>query len=111
MRFEDQVEQHTFIHLCVELGKSPLGTKQILENTQSGSSVSRALVYRWHIWVSDDSLAPLNSKLTVRQTIITKSLTSNVLNSLQHYARNTVRGMAQRNSITVTYLSSLMVSP
>ena len=94
MRFEGKAEQHTFTHLCVELGKSPMETKQLLENTQSGSSVSRALVYRRHIRVSDDFLAPLSSKLTVKHTIFTESLTSNVLNALQHYACKTVRGSA-----------------
>jgi len=58
MRFEDKAEQLTFIYLCVELDKSLMETKQLLENTQSGSSVSRALVYRWYRRVSDDSSAP-----------------------------------------------------
>ena len=33
MRFEDKAEQHTFIYLCVELGKSPMGTKYLLKKT------------------------------------------------------------------------------
>jgi len=107
MRFEDKGEQHN-PYICVELGKSPMGTKQLLENTQSGSSVSRAVVYRWHIRVSDDSLAPLSSKLSVRHTIITESLTSNVLNSLQHYTRQTVRGIALRNSIVVAFAHKIL---
>jgi len=92
MRFEGKAEQHTFIFLCVELEKLPMGTKQLLVNTHSGSSVSRALVYWWHRRFSDHILAPLSSKLTVRHTIITENLASNVLNSLQYYARKTVRG-------------------
>jgi len=39
--------------------------------------------------------------ITVRHTVITESLTLNVLNSLQHYTRKTVRGIALRNSIAV----------
>jgi len=79
-----------------------MGTKQLLENTQSGSSVSRALVYRWHIRVSNDFLAPLSSNLTVRHTIITERLTSNVLNLLQHYTRRTVRGIVLHHSSICT---------
>jgi len=45
--------------------------------------------------------APLSSNMAERQTIITESLTSIVLNSLQHGARQTVRGIALRNSIAV----------
>jgi len=46
-------------HFCVEPGKQPIETKQLLEKTQSGNSVSRALVYRWHRRFSEDSSAPL----------------------------------------------------
>ena len=51
MIFLDRVEHHTYINVCVELGKSLLEIKQLLEKTQRGSSVSRALVNRWHIHV------------------------------------------------------------
>ena len=44
MSFLDRVEHHTYINVCVELGKSLLEIKQLLEKTQRGSSVSRALV-------------------------------------------------------------------
>ena len=31
MSFRDKVEQHTYKHICVELGKSPMEIKQLLE--------------------------------------------------------------------------------
>ena len=99
--FGDKAEQRTYIIFCVELDKLPIQTKQLPENTPSGSSVSRALVYRWHRQSSEDSSAPLCSKMTERHTVITESLTSNVLNSLQHGARQTVRGIALWNNIAV----------
>ena len=57
MSFGDKAEQPTYIIFCVELGKSLMETNQLLEKTQSGSSVSRALVYRWHRRFSEDSSA------------------------------------------------------
>ena len=45
MSFVDKAEQHTYIIVCVELGKSLMKTKQLLDKTQSVSSVSRTLVY------------------------------------------------------------------
>ena len=86
-----------YIIVCVELGKSPMETKRLLERTQSVSSVSRVLVYRWQ----RRFLGILSSKMNGRQTVITESLTSNVLNSLQHGTRQTVRGIALCNSIAV----------
>jgi len=55
MSFGDKALKH---HLCVELGKSPIETKHRKIHL-SGSSVFRALVYRWYRWFSDDSSAPL----------------------------------------------------
>jgi len=57
MSLGDKAEQRTYINVCVELGKSPMEIKQLLEKTQSGSIVLRALVYRWHRQFSDDSSA------------------------------------------------------
>ena len=100
MSFLDRVEHHTYINVCVELGKSLMGTKQLLEKTKSGRSV--ALVYQWHRRFSEDSSATQSLKMTGRHTVIRKSLTLNWrLNSLQHGARLTVRGIALVNSITV----------
>ena len=48
MSFLEKAEHHTYINVCVELGKSLMEIKQLLEKTHCGSSVSRALVYRWH---------------------------------------------------------------
>jgi len=45
MSFGDTAEQPTYITFCVELGKSLMETKQLLEKTQSRSSVYRALIY------------------------------------------------------------------
>ena len=46
-------------------------TKQPLEKTQGRSSVSRALVYRWQIRFSEDSLVPLSLNKIRRHTVIT----------------------------------------
>ena len=48
MSFGDKAEQRTYIMFCVELGKSPMEIKLALGKTQSGISVYRAFVYRWH---------------------------------------------------------------
>ena len=99
MSFVDKAEQRKYIILCVELGMSPMDTKTNCLNRQSGSSVSRALVYRWHIRFSELFTTRLSSN---RHTIVKESLTSIVLNPLQYCARQTMRGIALRNSIIVT---------
>ena len=58
MSLGDKAELRKYM-FCVELGKSLMETKQLLEKTQSRSSVYRALVYRWHRRFSEDSSAPL----------------------------------------------------
>lgn len=41
-------EQRAFIKFCVNLGKTPTETKQLLEQANNGRTVSRPLVFRWH---------------------------------------------------------------
>ena len=48
MSLEIKAKQQSFIKFCVELGKTPVEIKKMVEMTQNGSGVSRALVYRWH---------------------------------------------------------------
>ena len=60
MGFGDKAEQLTYKIVCVEQGKSLKEIKQPLGKTQSGISVYRALVYRWHRRFSEDSSAPLS---------------------------------------------------
>ena len=98
MSFGAKTEQRTFIFFCVELGKSPMEIKQLLEKTQSGISVSRAVVYQT---VFRRIFSPNKLKDYLRHTVITESLTLNVLNSLQHRAWQTVRGIVLWNSIAV----------
>ena len=57
MSFGDKAEQRTYIIFCVELGKSLMEIKQPLEKTQSGISVSRALVYQCYRRFPEDSSA------------------------------------------------------
>ena len=59
MSCENKVDQRTYITVYAELGKSSMEIKQFLEKTHSGSSVSRALVYRWHRRFSEDCSAAL----------------------------------------------------
>jgi len=97
MSFLDRVEHHTYINVCVELGKSLLEIKQLLEKTQRGSSVSRALVNRWHIHVKKIPRPHLAKKMTERHTVITESLKLNMLNSHKDGACQTMRGNAKQH--------------
>ena len=72
MSFGDKAEQRTYKHLCVEIGKSLLETKQLLERHLVVGSVSRTLVYRWLSFFPRRFLGQLSSKMTVRHTVITE---------------------------------------
>ena len=68
MSLEVKVEQRTFIKFCVELGTTPVETKNCWKKTQSGNGVSRAVVYRWHKHFSEDSTPPYITKGAGRPT-------------------------------------------
>ena len=94
-------EQRAYIKFCVELNKTPLETKKLLEQTKSGSSVSRALVYRWHRRFSESTPTETSVKRAGRPTIIDDGLTSKVLDMLREDARLTVRDIANIQDIGI----------
>ena len=96
-----KAEQRAYIKFCVELNKTPLETKKLLEQTKSGSSVSRALVYRWHRRFSEYTPTETSVKKAGRPTIIDDELTSKVLDMLREDARLTVRDIANIQDIGI----------
>ena len=92
------------IKFCVELGKTPVETQMLLKQTRSGSTVSSALVYRWHKRFSDEMATPVHSKGASgagRPSVISEELTSTVKNLLQQDARFTVREIALKTGVGV----------
>ena len=89
MSFEDKAEQRTYRILCIAARLVTDGHQNNYFKRQSGSSVSRALCYRWHRLFSEVFSATLSSNMAGRHTIIKESLTLIVLNSLQHGPRQT----------------------
>ena len=70
MSLQIKAEQQMYINVCVELQKTPVETKKLLEQTQTSSTVSRALVYRWHRRFSDYLETPYDSKGAGRPSVI-----------------------------------------
>ena len=101
MNNDVKAEQRSYIKFCVKLGKTPMETKKMLEMTQSGRDVSRALVYRWHRRFANDPSSPYSTKGGGRPTIINESLTSDVKTALGKDARLTVREIAHEFDIGV----------
>lgn len=92
MTSEKKAEQRNYIKFCVELGKTPVETKKLLEMTKSGSTVSRALVYRWHKRFSDGRYSCDDEKGRGRRSIFDdSSVTLNVRRAIQDDGRRTVR--------------------
>ena len=76
MNSDVKAAQRSYIKFCVELGKTPIETKNMLKQTKSGSQVSRALVYRWHKRFTDDKSTQLKLNICWRQTRTDEILTS-----------------------------------
>lgn len=96
MNFDVKAEQRSYIKFCVELGRTPVQTKNMLKQTQCGRNVSRALVYRWHKRFSDKLFSESESKGAGRPSVITEELTSAVQELLENDARLTVRTMSSK---------------
>lgn len=77
-----KAEQRIFIKFCVEQGRTPLQTNTMLEKTQSGRNVSRALIYRWHKRFSEDIISSVSTQGAGWPSFISETLTSEVRASL-----------------------------
>ena len=66
----------------------------MLQMTQSGSSVSRALVYRWHRCFTDDPSTLYGANGGGRPKSVAESLKSEVFNALREDTRLNIRDIA-----------------
>ena len=105
---EIHAEQRMYIKFCVELGKTPVETKTLLEKTQSARNVSRALVYRWHKRFSDGQLTAQDEKRTGRPLIIDENLTLRVQRFIAEDGRQTVREVGEGCGIGKTTADKIL---
>ena len=94
MTSEEKAEQRIKIKFCVELGKTPMETKKLLETTGRGSDVSRALVYRLHKRFTEGRTTPYDDLKPGRPSVIDSKVTSQVQNLITQDGRSTVRDVA-----------------
>lgn len=101
MNFDVKAEQRSYIKFCVELGRTPVQTKNMLKQTQCGRNISRALVYRWHKRFSDKLFSKNESKGAGRPSVTTEELTSVVQESLENDTRLTIRTISSNGGFFI----------
>jgi len=94
METPSKEEQRVFIKFCVNLGKTPTETKQLLEQANNGRSVRWPLVFRWHKEFQDGKMSTKDKERSGRPSVINDKLTL-AKNALQCDRRITVREVAE----------------
>ncbi|XP_060562259.1 protein GVQW3-like, partial [Ruditapes philippinarum] len=94
METPSKEEQRVFIKFCVNLGKTPTETKQLLKQANNGRTVSRPLVFRWHKEFRDGRKSTKDKERSGRPSVIDDKLTL-ARNALQCDRRITVREVAE----------------
>ena len=108
MTSDEKVEQRIRIKFCVELGKTPTETKKLLESTNKGSGVSRALVYRWHKRYFEGRSSPYEDVRPERPSVIDETVTLTAQNAIHTDGCSTVRDIALRCGIGVATAHRLL---
>ena len=65
MSFGDKVEQHTYKHGCVEVGKSPMEIKQLLERHIVVAVFQSLCLSMTHIWYMVDGIYLFHNSLII----------------------------------------------
>lgn len=99
MHFNVKAEQRSYIKFRVELGRTPVQTKNLLNRQKAGEACPGCLVYRWHERFSDKLFSEIKSKGAVRPSVITEELTSAVQELVENHARLTVRTISSQFNI------------
>ena len=65
MSFGDKVEQHTYKHICVALGKSPMETKQLIKRHIVVAVFQSLCLSMTHIWYMVDGIYLFHNSLII----------------------------------------------
>lgn len=109
----DRMEQRAIIKFCVDSGKTPIETKQMMENTKRHRHISRSLVYKWHKRFSDGVCDLKDAERSGRPLLcddITKSRIHDIVMKDRRLTLREVVSISDVSKSSVFLISSLKTS-
>jgi predicted transcriptional regulator len=95
MTSHERMEIRANIKFCADLGKTPTETYKLLQQTKRESSVSRALVFKWHKRFSDGRTDIKDDERPGRNAVIRTTSSTSIKKVLEGDRRLTVREIAE----------------
>lgn len=100
MTSTDYTEHRTIIKFCVNLGKTPTQTRDMLEAANVKPPVCRALIFKWHKRFSDGRESIEDDKGRGRKTSMTATSVGAVKDVIDRDRRYTVRDVCDITGLT-----------
>lgn len=95
MTSENFIKQRTIIQFCVQLGKTPTQTRDMLEEASIKPTVSRSLVFKWHKRFREGREDVTDDEGRGRKPSTSATLIKTVSDVVQSDRRYTVRDMCE----------------
>ena len=96
MTSTDKLELRAVMKFCVDLGKTPTQTMQLIE--KSGRKCSRSLVFKWHSRFLDGRITIADDERSGRSPHLKSKMTKKVRDLINDDRRYTVRVLADELS-------------
>ena len=100
--------QRAVIKFCVNLGKSPTETKQMIDMAGDGANVSRSMVFRWHKIFRDGQASIDDDERPGWPTEIGDALIEDIRHAVQEDGRITVREISDSFDLSTSNIHTIL---
>ena len=90
----DFKQARTIINLCINLGKTPTRTMQMLEDAKQTPYISGSMIFKWHKLFGYEKDSVNNDAGRGRKSVINAALVTSVKNLMEGDRRLTVQDVA-----------------
>ena len=101
-------EQRAVIKFCVNLGKSPTETKQMIDMAGDGAHVSRSMVFKWHKRFRDGRESIDDDERPGRPTEIGDAIIDDIRHAVQEDGRITVREISELFDLSTSTVHTIL---
>lgn len=104
----DRMEQRAIIKFCVDSGKTPIETKQMMENTKRHRHISRSLVYKWNKRFSDGVCDLKDAERSGRPLLCDDKTKSRIHDIVMKDRRLTLREVASISDVSKSSVFNIL---
>lgn len=108
MMSQEKLETRAIIKFCKDLGKTPTDTCKMLQKSRGKTSVSRALVFKWHKRFSEGRESIQDDTRSGRKLHVNETHLTSIKEALEFDRRVTVRELSEIADLSVGTVHNIL---